>query len=81
MDNMAIREFDEFVDWVKNNIFDEAQAEDNAALESTDTISNRSEAIKATQPALKHARSYVDAPTEYDFPLSLLETILGLDRV
>ena len=85
---MSVREFDDFVKWLKRNFIDMPETD-----ECLDMTGSQSEGIIGTGLAaaesaaeaaavnLGPSRADMDRPTEYDFPISLLESILGLDRL
>ena len=78
---MDIQELDEFIDWVKSNILDMPKTREdiasNVQVIDSDTGSDLTTKSVKSEPTWAE----MNAPAEYDFPLSLLEHILGLDRV
>ena len=78
---MTIPEIDELVNWVKSNVLDMPKTGDVTAFRSQDTRSNTGLDLTADQTTPKPTWAEMDAPTEYEFPLSLLENILGLDHI
>lgn len=82
---MEIREVDEFVNWVNFNVLDMPKSSDDIAFRSPDVVSDigsdTESDLTAGQTKSRPTWADMNAPTEYDFPMSLLEHILGLDRI
>lgn len=77
---MKIREVDDFVNWFKNNVFDFPQGSENSDVYAPIMSTTTGQGKMSKQANLGSTRAEMDRPTEYDFPLSLLEHILGIDR-
>jgi len=78
---MTIPEIDELVSWVKSNVLDMPATSEGVAFDNLYVGSNAEPEFTADQTKPKPTWAEMAGPTEYDFPLSLLENILGLDRV
>ena len=86
---MEIREVNEFVNWVNFNVLDMPKSGDDIAFRSPDVVSDIGSDIgsdtesdlTAGQTKTRPTWANMNAHTEYDFPMSLLEHILGLDRI
>ena len=77
---MKIREVDDFVNWFKNNVFDLPQGSEDMDFRGPKIAATTAYGRPVDQVILNPSREEMDIPTEYNFPLSLLEDILGLDR-
>jgi len=86
---MTIPEIDELVNWVKRNVLDMPKSGDDMAFgyadvglnAELDSMADRTRLSGAGDDIRPSRAELVNVPTEYDYPLSLLEHILGLDRV
>lgn len=82
---MEIREVNELVNWVNFNVLDMPKSGNDIAFRSPDVVSdigsNTGPDLTADETKSRPTWADMNAPTEYDFPLSLLEHILGLDRI
>jgi len=78
---MTVREIDEVVDWVKSNILDMPKTDVDIGFKVPDVVSNTGFDPAEDQTTLRPTWADRNAPAEFEFPLSLLEHILGLDRI
>jgi hypothetical protein len=78
---MDVQEIDALFNWVKCNVWDMPKDGDDIAFIDSDSGPYTGPDISADE--IQSTSAWVDrnAPAEYDFPLSLLEHILGLDRI
>ena len=78
---MTIREVDDFVNWFKTNVLDIPQSGNDSDGRGPESPTNRSYGHSRGHIHLDRTETEADTRTEYDFPLSLWEHILGLDRL
>jgi len=79
---VTIPEIDEFVNWVIRNVLDMPESDDDMSFGYRDAGSYAGRDAMVDQTELRPTRAeLINVPTEHDFPLSLLEYILGLDRI
>jgi len=71
---MKVQELDDLTNWFKSNVLDYFQ--EGIAID----MKNTADGLCADSAHLNHTQSDKSAITEYEYPLSLLEHIIGIDR-
>ena len=77
---MNIQEIDDLVNWFKRNVFDLPKEEDGIEIRLSENTSNAGKRLLRDSANLYPDRSNVEAITEYEFPINLLEQILGIEH-
>jgi len=77
---MNIPEIDNLLNWFRSNVFDVPNEKGGVELKSSENRSNAVKNIPFEGANLYPSRSDLEDITEYDFPLSLLENILGIEH-
>jgi len=71
---MKVQELDDLTNWFKSNVLNYFQERNDI------NMINTVDGLCADSAHLNHTQSDKTAITEYEYPLSLLEHIIGIDR-